>query len=50
MYFAEGFRFMKEWHEKFAKAWMLADAIFTGIVFVLALLVLIARAIYLAWR
>jgi hypothetical protein len=41
---------MKEWLDKAAKAWMQADAIFTGIVIVLVLLVLIARAIYLAWN
>lgn len=41
---------MKDWLEKSAKAWTLAEAVITGITFVLVILVFIGRAIYLAWN
>ena len=41
---------MKEWLEKFVKALDTADAVWTGIIMLLALLVLVGKAIYLAWK
>jgi len=36
--------------EEFVKKWTLADAAITGVVMVLAILALLARAVYLAWK
>jgi len=41
---------MKEELGKMAKAITLADAICTGILIVLSVIALLARAIYLAWK
>jgi hypothetical protein len=41
---------MKEELGKAAKAFTIADAAFTGILIVLGLVALLARAIYLAWK
>jgi hypothetical protein len=41
---------MEEWLEKAEKFCTLADASITGILMVLGILALLARAIYLAWK